>query len=173
MNSKRRLKRVPKAREHELRRQYLWLSGCYRKEPASSIKKLAVSVFDHWLSRDDACRLLENVSQAEQRRRDALLSSFCESMSRDTEVLSFAMRGRNKENCIFREFTSTAALTTYCTANGGRELGHRHFHVVLPEFGCAFFESWDDTYIFYFHSPAVETRVVEWAKNADVHVLRY
>ena len=172
MHNHRRVKRVSKVREIDLRRQFDWLADVHVGEVPHGVHTLAVSVFDHWLSRADACALLENVTLDEQKRRDELLTSFCAHMAQNTEVLSFTMRGRNKDRCVFRYFESAVDLANYCQANGGKLLKHRHFHVVLPELGCAFYENWDDTYIFYFVSRAVECKAIEWARKAGVHILK-
>lgn len=64
----------------------------YEAERPAEVQVLSVTVFDHWLSREDACNLLENVSPAEQWRRDALHAKFCASLVADTPVLSFVFR---------------------------------------------------------------------------------
>ena len=169
--SNRRLINVSRKRQGELGGQFSWLRGVHENEERADIKMLSVSVFDHWLSREDGSRLLENVLKEEQTRRDRLLEDFCIKMTGDTEVLSFAMRGRKKDRPVFRAFKSKAALTSYCRPNGGKSLGHRHFYVVMPELGCAFYESWDDTYHFYFISPEIEIAARNWAAQSGVYLL--
>jgi hypothetical protein len=90
-------------------------------------------------------------------RRDGLLEDFCAKMIGHTEVLSFAMRGRKKDRPVFRAFKSKAALKNY--------------YVVLPELGCAFYESWDDTYHFFFTSPGIELAARNWATQSGVYLL--
>jgi hypothetical protein len=169
--SRRRLINVPSKRQNHLFDQFAWLSCVHENEMPENVRTLSVSVFDHWLSQDDASRLLENVAHEEQVRRDRLLEDFCARMVKDTEVLSFAMRGRKKDRPVFRAFTSKAALTDYCKPHGGKVFGHRQFHVVLPELGCAFYESWDDTYHFFFSSPGIEAAARTWATQSGVYLL--
>jgi hypothetical protein len=115
--------------------------------------------------------LLENVANDEQARRDGLLEDFCSKMIGETEVLSFAMKGRKKDRAVFRVFKLNSVLKNYCKPNGGKILGHRHFYVVLPQLGCAFYESWDDTYHFFFISPGIELAARNWARQSNVHLL--
>jgi hypothetical protein len=169
--SNRRLVNVTQARQRALGEQFAWLHSVHENEKREDVKQLSVSVFDHWLSREDACKLLENIPIEEQERRDKLLAAFCSALISNTEVLSFAMRGRRKDRPVFRTFTSKTVLGSYCKPNGGKLLRHRHFYVVLPELGCAFYESWDDTYHFFFTSPGIEKAAHDWAAQSGVFLL--
>lgn len=169
--SNRRLINVSRKRQGELGAQFAWLSSIHEDESRKDVQILSVSVFDHWLSQDAACALLENVSAEEQGRRDRLLENFCAKMTDDTEVLSFVMRGRKKNRPVFRAFKSKDALKSYCKPAGGKTLGHRNFYVVLPEMGCAFYESWDDTYHFFFTAPGIELAACKWATQSGVYLL--
>lgn len=171
MISNRRLVKVSKTRQSELNAQFKWLQSVHEKQKNEEVKILSVSIFDHWLSWDDASKLLGNVPTEEQARRDGLLAGFCEKMTANTEVLSFVMRGTKKDRPIFRSFKSEALLSNYCKPNGGKWLKHRDFRVVLPEFGCAFYESWDDTYHFFFTEPGIEKAARDWAIQSGVYLL--
>ena len=169
--SNRRLINVSPARQRALSSQFSWLHSVHVNAKRIGVQVLSVSIFDHWLSREDAGKLLENIPPEEQERRDRLLAAFCGNMVAGTEVLSFVMRGRRKDRCVFRSFKSMPTLANYCRPNGGRLLGQRHFYVVLPELGCAFYESWDDTYHFFFASPAIENAARVWAAQSSVYLL--
>lgn len=169
--NKRRLLNLPRLRQSELRLRYPWLKYVDENEHPCKVQILSISVFDHWLSRDEACELLENVSQAEQARRDAMHAKFCALLIAGTTALSFVFRGRQHDCLAFRKFTSQEALSRYCTPNGGRTLGHRQFHVALPDLDCVFYESWDDTNHFYFVQPTAENAISEWAQQSGLHVL--
>ena len=162
---------VPRARQIELNAQFTWLGNVHESKENEGVRMLSVSVFDHWLSREDANKLLENIPIEEQLRRDALLEDFCGKLIANTEVLSFTMRGRRKDRPVFRAFKSKSALLAYCRPNGGKSLRHHLFHVVLPELGCAFYESWDDTYHFFFSSPGIDKAACNWAKQSGVFLL--
>lgn len=157
-------------RQRELGSVFPWLHSVHENEKINA-QMLSVSVFDHWLTRDEACALLENVSTEEQLRRNALHADFCARIVRETEVLSFAFRRMQRDKLVFRCFTSSAPLSAYLCPNGGKTLKHRQFHVVLPKFRCAYYESWDDTNHFYFAKGQEMSRIVEWAKESGLHVL--
>ncbi|MCP3658672.1 hypothetical protein [Herbaspirillum sp.] len=171
--SHRRLLNVPRHRQQELAARFAWLPRVHENEKDPQVQVISVSVFDHWLSPEEACQLLEAVPPDERKRRDALMESFCKRMIAETEVLSYALRGRKKDRLVFRTFNSSDALTNYCRPNGAKSLGHREWHVVLPELECAFLEGWDHTCHFFFVTPGIEEKAMHWAAQSKVHILRH
>ncbi|MCX5920316.1 MAG: hypothetical protein NTW61_03175 [Candidatus Melainabacteria bacterium] len=142
---------MPEVRQAELRRHYPWLRAVAWNEGdlPSHVSGLAVSA----------------------EIRTARHAKFCALLVAGTPVLSFAFRRRAHDRTIFREFTSSEVLYKYCTPNGGTTLKHRQFQVVLPELGCAFFESWDDTHHFYFNSRASIDIIRQWAEPCGLYLL--
>lgn len=169
--SNRRIVNVPRTRQRDLAVQFPWLMDVDNNEKDVDVQILSVTIFDHWLTREEACEKLENVPADEQARRDVLLADFCSRMIAATEVLSFVQRGRQCRRINFRRFLSKEVISEYCTPNGGRIFGHRHFHVVLPELGCAFYESWDHTYHFFFTRSDIATAARAWASQSGVYLL--
>lgn len=169
--SNRRIVNFSKTSQSELAHQFHWLMDVDLSEQRAEIQILSVSVFDHWLSREEACEKLENVPANEQARRNALLADFCSRMIAETGVLSFVQRGRQFRHILFRRFVSKEELSKYCRPGGGKVLRHRHFHVVLPEHGCVFYESWDDTYHFFFKCSNIEDAARVWADQSGVYLL--
>jgi hypothetical protein len=169
----RRLLNLPDIRQAELRSQYPWLRAVAwdEDERPRHLKLFSVTVFDHWLTRDEANELLENVPPEEQQIRTARQAKFCALLVAGTPVLSFAFRRRAHDRTIFREFTSSEALTKYCTPNGGKTLRHRHFQVVLPKLSCAFFEGWDDTHHFYVNKATSIDLIYQWAEQCGLYIL--
>lgn len=165
----RRLLNVSNDRQQELASIYPWLHSVDEGEE-KNVQMLSVSVFDHWLTREQACVWLENTPPKEQLRRDALHAAFCNRIAHETEVLSFVFRRRQRNRLVFRKFTSNVPLLAYCTPHGGKTLNHRRFHVVLPDLHCAYYESRDDTNHFYFTEPALTHSVVEWANECGLHI---
>lgn len=170
---KRRLLNLPKNRQDELRLQFPWLKEVHEAERPTEVQVLSVTVFDHWLTREEACHLLENVSPAEQARRDALHAKFCALLVAGSTALSFVFRRRHKDRLVFREFRSVEALSKYCSPHGGGTLGHREFHLALPELDCVFYESWDDTNHFFFTKPTAVSAISEWAKQSGLYILSH
>lgn len=170
----RRLVNLPENLQAKLRCQYPWLKAvAWNEQHPKNLQGMAITVFDHWLSRNEADELLENVPPDEQVDRDARHAKFCALLVAETPVLSFRLSRRKHDRAIFRRFTSPEALYEYCTPNGGQTFGHRQFQVVLPELGCVFFESWDDTHHFYFTNSAALGPIYKWAGQCGLHLLEH
>lgn len=170
----RRLLNLPQSRQLALRDQFSWLKAVVEDEAhPHDLRCMSVTVFDHWLTRDEANELLENVPPEAQANRTARHAEFCALVAAGTPVLSFALRRRSHDRATFRKFTSQEALSRYLTPGGGKTLRHRHFKAVLPELGCAFFESWDDTHHFYFSKPIAISPIRAWATQCGLYVLEH
>lgn len=171
----RRLFNLPDIRQEELRLQYPWLRAVAWDQDGRPrhLKTLSITVFDHWLTRDEANALLQNVTPEEQAIRTSRQAKFCALLVARTPVLSFAFRRRARDRTIFREFTSAEALSKYCTPNGGKTLKHRHFQVLLPELNCAFFEGWDDTHQFYVNNSTSIDLIHQLAGQCGLHLLEH
>lgn len=168
---KRRLLNLPSIEQKNLCLQFPWLKALISDERPEQVQALSVSVFDHWLSREEACDLLEGVPPSEQRRRDALHADFCKALVAATPVLSFTLRGRNDDRLLFRKFTSLTVAEKYCTPHGARTLKHRQFQVALPDLNCVFLESWDDTNHFFFTETTASRFVQQLANENGLYVL--
>lgn len=170
---KRRLLNLPEKRQAELRLQFPWLREVHRNEKPSEVQILSVSIFDHWLTREEVevNDLLLDVLPAEQSRRDALHANFCNLLVTNTSVLSFVFRGQKRDKLVFRRFASSEALSKYCTPHGAKTLKHREFCVALPELDCVFYEGWDDTNHFFFTKPTAVGVITEWALQSGLHLL--
>ncbi len=92
---KRRLLNLPENRQAELRREYPWLKAvAWDEAHPDNLRGMAVTVFDHWLSREEANRLLEHVSPEEQASRKARHARFCALLIARTPVVSLVFRRR-------------------------------------------------------------------------------
>src|SRR4051812_34556328 len=98
----RRLLNLPYSRQEALRRQFPWLKELIEDERPDHVQIVSVTIFDHWLSREEACALLENVPPNEQSRRDALHANFCRMLVATTPAFSFVFRGRRDDRLVFR-----------------------------------------------------------------------
>jgi len=79
--------------------------------------------------------------------------------------------GYRKNLTVFRKFTPKSALAAYCTPHDGRTLGHREFHVALPELNCVFYEGRVDTPPLFFQAGRISPVAPELAKQSGFHVL--
>lgn len=139
---------------------------CTRTEQLG-LQQISLSVFDHWLSRDEASRLLEAVEREEQISRDMRFFTFAVALSDRTEMLDFAERGRRRDRLQFRKF---ARAMVYFDSAIKRRGGRRH--VVLPSLDALLIEAWDDTWQLIFRNLQQVEIVLEQASIAGLFVLR-
>lgn len=158
-------------RQIELSEQFpdLLKLSCVEETPEYAY--LAVSVFDHWLGREDSVRFLDDVPRAEQARRNSLLYSFSKKLAQNTEIINFKFRGKwNRSYPLFRGFTSTEAMEKYlepATSHTSKDF----FRVILPELGAVLFEGWDDTNVFYLRDSSKMNHIKEWASECGIFCL--
>ncbi|BBM02533.1 hypothetical protein [Microbulbifer sp. GL-2] len=160
-----------KSKQEALLKQFPGLQKIIEVEPPDKYTFLAVSVFDHWLSREEARMLLDDVSGAEQKKRNEALYSFSKKLLKETEVINFRMAGKwSHSKPKFRRLTSDDAAFDYFKP-AVSETSKRFFNVVIPELGVVFLESWDDTNVMYLLDDSVKPQLEEWAAECGVHCL--
>lgn len=104
-----------------------------------------VSFFDGWLSRDDYTKLLENVSEEEQRHRNAKMHSFSMSLATKYELLDFDCDYSGGE-LFFRRFESIDEINAHM---GIQPLhGAFDFSVLIPELDAWYIAGEEDTHSF-------------------------
>ena len=107
-NSVRKFLNLSKNRQIELDKKFPDLFKIYCVEDSPYYNKVAITVFDHWLTREEFQN--DFPDKTERLRRDKSLHDFAMIMSRNTEVLNFKFKGK-WERCYpsFRKFSSQEA----------------------------------------------------------------
>jgi len=158
-------------RQKELERQFPWLHRIHEFEQVPLVRHLSISVFDHWLSHEEAEKQLDGISREEQLRRDTQQFEFCQRLVEQAELVHFKFRGRGQDKPRFRSFTSrSAAIDYFCprTLGGSRR---RKFQVLLPAYGAVFYEGYDDTSHLYFTEEQGVEPFCHLVREAGLHVL--
>ena len=83
---------LSKDRQEELTSNFPELFKIYCFEDSSHYKKVAISVFDHWLTREEFQN--DSPSKEEHLRRNKSLHNFAKVMASKTEVLNFKFKGK-------------------------------------------------------------------------------
>ncbi|MFC3152324.1 hypothetical protein ACFOEK_14920 [Litoribrevibacter euphylliae] len=165
----RKFRNLPRPKQTEINRIFPDLQEAIERHEGYTY--IGITVFDHWLSRDEANQLLENVPEDEQKRRNQLLYNFSKKLLSEAEVLNFKFIGKwTKAKPLFRKFTSQEAALEYLNPAAGNN-HKRFFEVVLPELKIIFMEGWDDTNIMYLKDASVKPLIQQWAKEAGVYCL--
>lgn len=163
---------LDKQSQIDLREKYPDLDKLYAMEDTDAYTYMAVSVFDHWLGAEDAVKLLSDVSEEEQKSRDSKFVKFAKKLIENTDVLNFTFKGCwNSAKTQFRKFTSNTAKEDYLMC-APHNVDSSHFYkVVLPDLEAVYFESWDDTNVFYLRNPKHAEKIEKWANECGLYCL--
>ncbi len=157
---------VCRARQENLRNLFPDLAKLEAVDETPLYQYLAVSVFNHWLSCDEAEDLLSTVTEEEQKRRNRLFELFNDKIIQSTEVLHFVRRGNRRNFYKFRDFTSSQALIDYLHPTSSQR-----YSVVLPQLKMVYFEGWDDTNVFYLLDCSHKNLLKKWAEEVGLYTL--
>ena len=164
----RRFKAVDKVRQKNLEVKFPRIVDLVVADPMpEQYEYLTISIFDHWLSSEEADDLLSEVGADEQSRRNASFNRFNEIMIKNTEVLLVSLCGIRGSKVRFKEFTFIDAKRAYL-AQSGRQV----YTVALPALGAVYFEGFDDTNHFFLNEPDSKGQIEDWAEQAGLYVLQ-
>lgn len=167
----RNYRNLAESEQVKLREQFPDLLKLAQSEDTPNYHYLAVTVFDHWLSRDEANQLFENVPAQEQSRRNNALYTFSKKLASEADILSYKFCGRwANSKPKFRTFMSESFKLEYL-APAIAEANKKFFNVVIPELAMVFMESWDDTNIIYLRDKSIKGKLVDWADECGVYIL--
>lgn len=157
---------VSKQRQKALVEQFPSLVELAAGDNCESYTYLAVTIFDHWLSREDAEELLFNQPESEYARRRLMFQKFNLLLAEQTELLSLHFKGLNQDKPMFKAFTNSQLQNDYLTASD------RHmFTLALPLINAVYFEGYDDTNVFYIKEPSARSFIESIATQAGLHCL--
>ncbi|GLQ32702.1 hypothetical protein [Litoribrevibacter albus] len=167
----RRFKSLPEDDQAKLRDQFLDIEKAIAVEETPVYTYLAISVFDHWLTRSEFYEHLVDVSDKEQDIRNQALYSFSKKVISETQVLNFKWaRSKGKQIVKFRDFTSREAKFEYFLP-AVSESDKNFFQSVLPDLGIIFLENYEDTNIMYLKDISVKPKIEKWASESGVFCL--
>ena len=133
---------------------------------------VAVSVFDHWLSEDEALEKLDGADMKEEGRRKALFQAFHEEVIRTYEVFTYTLKGKHsKKRAVFRRFNGNEAAMSYLKPKDYRLPSHAYAKIVIPALECIYIEGGDYTGNVYFKNHHLAKHLIAIAKRNGLHSL--
>ena len=157
---------VSKQRQKDLEVQFPNLINLAQVNETKEYTYLAVSIFDHWLTREESEDLLCNLEADEIERRAEVFDKFNQLLSEKTEVLTFRFRGINGDKPKFKSFVSHQVQSSYL-----RQTDTGMYQAVLPELKAVYFEGFDDTNVFYLKDLSVKSLIESCAIKVGLHCL--
>lgn len=108
---------------------------------------LAITVFDHWLSRDDAIRYIDNRTSDEQKNFDSKWEKFNELLA--SNLSPYLVKYRSLGRVVFKEPKSTELLIKRL----GLFIEKQPFiTLAFPEQKAVYEQYYDNTHLLYFES---------------------
>ncbi|MEH6472815.1 MAG: hypothetical protein V7752_16365 [Halopseudomonas sp.] len=136
-----------------------------------SYGQLSISVFDHWLSANEARAELGGISENRQRSHNKKLHSFVSELTSQTECYLVKFTGRRRENMTFRKFTSATARNQFLTPAPFDISNRWRFTLVFPELEAIYFERCDFTHDVFFREHGKLRKLEKAAQDAGVYAL--
>lgn len=161
-----------KKNQLRFRAQFPDLDKLVAVEETEAYTYMAISVFDRWLGPEDSIKYLSDVSVDGQQASDAKFNQFAKKLIESTEVINFTFKGRwANARPQFRLFTSYQAKEDYLLCTSHKHDRRHFFKVILPELDAVYFESWDDTNVFYLRNPKYANQIEQWANECGLYRL--
>ncbi|KAF0813095.1 hypothetical protein IGB42_02495 [Andreprevotia sp. IGB-42] len=132
--------------------------------------RVAISVFDHWLRDPAQWPLLDCNDGPERIARNRKFAAHWAALFDLTAVYTVRNRGRwpHKSRLIIKRYTNRQGFLDQCRFDANPTPSQ---FVILPEYGCIYAESWDDTNLLYCNDRQAAEPVLQLARDAGLHVL--
>lgn len=169
--SMKRFRCLPALKQKQLREQFHGFDRWPVTEVGGVFEQFAVSVFDHWLSEEEAYKELNDVPSGVQFQYDARLHRFACAVASELKAYLVKWKGRQKQIMTFREFTSAQARDKCLEPLPYRCSMYGRFVVVLPEIDAAYVEGWDFTHHISFRNRSKAAALERLALEHGLFVL--
>jgi len=167
----RRFVALLKEEQDRLAEQFATLPQLIAAEDVDNYQHQAVSVFDHFLSAEEAKIQLEDVDNADAASHNESLHKFACNLSARNDCYLVKLKGRHKGRLTFRAFTSAVAKERSLVPKPYMVSDYFRFVLVFPSLDLVYLEGSDFTHHLYFKSAESLEQVVEAASHANIHLL--
>lgn len=134
-------------------------------------KKIFISVFDHWLTNDEADNLIFiDDDKNELIKRREKFEKVIVDLYETTEIYLWKYK-RNHRLFIQKPLTYTDLLKK-CDFNNLWSQSGRRYSLILPEFSAIYNEEWDWTNIIWYSDEMKIKPILEIAEKAGLHILK-
>jgi hypothetical protein len=154
----RKFKNVPKSKQNSLSKEFPELLSLYVCEDDAAYKKVSVSVFDHWLNKEEAIKYIDSATAIQEIENNNSLHNFSISLARSTETYLVKMLDKNtKRKAAFKEFFYELGMENSLIPRHHLSSDTSRFVLVHPQLNAVYFEGSDFTHhIYYKHEKSLE-----------------
>ena len=133
-------------------------------------QKVAVSVFDHWLSETEASELIPvDDDLAEIKNRRATFKAYVKGLNELTDLYSWRYKRHNRFH--IQKPSSVDDILRMCDFGNLWSASGRRYGFLMPEFSAVFIEEWDWTNVLWYRDKDAVTPLLELAKRVGLFVL--
>ncbi|NBI56321.1 hypothetical protein [Photobacterium alginatilyticum] len=126
---------------------------------------LAITVFDHWLSQDEAIRYFDHRTDNEQASFDTTWSNFYQLLA--SELDPYLVKYRSPSRVVFKEPKSVELLASRLSiAKDGSFIT-----LVFPEQRAIYEQYYDDTHLLYFECTEKVKPLLDLVKSSGLYSL--
>jgi len=155
-------KKVTKQKENEINNLFPTLQDLIIDYIDTGFNYLGITVFDHWLTQDEAIKELD--SNSLELKRDKQLFNLNKELQNKFEVYFVKIRGRRKEKVVYRHIRNFKCLEG---GYNGYDCGNRGIYI-LPKLKAIYIEGYDHTYHLYYLDKVL---IDDFLKLVDEHIL--
>ena len=133
-------------------------------------KKVFISVFDHWLSHEEADNLIyidEDLEELKSRRQK--FKAFIEGVYNQTEL--YTWRYKRHYRLHIQKPTSLEDIFRQCDFENLWSHSGRRFSFLLPEYSAVYAEEWDWTNIIWYTDKEKIKPLLTEAKKVGLYIL--
>lgn len=167
----RKFKRLNKAESSRLNSLFPGIGRLYLKEETCDYKHLSISVFDHWLTQEEARKEIDHLTAEKERSNDKKLHDFCCVLASENECYLIKRLGIRKDEVTFRSFISQQSCQECLEPMAYNSGSNGRFVLAFPEIECIYFEDWDFTHHIYYKNSEKLIGLREQVAKHEVYIL--
>lgn len=166
------LSRVPEKTGRLIWQQMPEIRKIKEDHSTTGMRRVAVSVFDHWLRDEVEWSQLDCFEGEERRERDRKLLAHWAAIFDLTPAYTVRYRGRGprKARMVLKQYTCRDGFLRQSRCDQSKSPSQ---FLILPELGCIYVAGWDDTNVLYFSDPDKAQPVLDLAVQCGLYVLSF
>lgn len=134
-------------------------------------KKVFISIFDHWLTKEEAEKLIfiDN-NKTELNNRRAKFEKLIEELYKSTET--YLWKYKRNYRIFIKKPLNYSVLQRKCDFNNLSSQRGKQYSLILPEYSAIYNEEWDWTNIVWYTDEDKIKPFVEIAKKSGLNILK-
>ena len=136
-------------------------------------KTLSISVFDHWLNKEEATSLLQKINTNTDSQRKNLHYCLNKKIIDSLDVVTFKVESADtRPRPVFMAFECKSAAHEYVKPKDYNISDHCYFKLAIPGLHCLYFEGSDYTNHIYYQQEHELDTLLELVEQYGLFVLR-